>query len=60
MDQQVYMSWLYVCTKKALEIRCNKYHDAGCTDSDIIWALDLREGKDHPQHVGPKEFDNIG
>ena len=38
----------------------NKYHDAGCTDSDIIWALDLREGKDCPQHLGPKEFDNIG
>ena len=27
----------------------NKYHDAGCADSDIIWALDLREGKDCPQ-----------
>ena len=38
----------------------NEYHDAGCADSDIIWALDLREGKDHPQHLGPKEFDNIG
>ena len=23
----------------------NEYHDAGCARSDIIWALDLREGK---------------
>ena len=38
----------------------NEYHDAGCADSDIIWALDLREGKDQPQNLGPKEFDNIG
>ena len=38
----------------------NKYHDAGCADSDIIWVLDLREGKDQPQNLGPKEFDNIG
>ena len=32
----------------------NEYRDAGCADSDIIWALDLREGKDHPQNLGPK------
>ena len=24
----------------------NEYHDAGCADSDIIWQVDLREGKD--------------
>ena len=30
----------------------NEYHDAGCPDRDIIWALDLRERKDHPQHLG--------
>ena len=24
----------------------NEYHDAGCCDSDIVWAVDLREGKD--------------
>ena len=38
----------------------NEYHDAGCADSDIIWALDLREGKDRPQNLGKKEFDEIG
>ena len=53
------MSWLYVHTKEALEIG-NEYHDAGCADSDIICALDLREGKDQPQNLGPKEFDNTG
>ena len=37
-----------------------EYHDAGCSDSNIIWALDLREGKDWPQNLGHKEFDNIG
>ena len=24
----------------------NEYHDAGCADSNIIWSLELREGKD--------------
>ena len=38
----------------------NEYHDTGCADSDIIWALDLREGKDWPQNLGKKEFDKIG
>ena len=38
----------------------NEYHNAGCADSNIIWALDLREGKDRPQNLGHKEFNNIG
>ena len=38
----------------------NEYHDAGCADSDIIWALDLREEKDQPQNLGKKQFDEIG
>ena len=38
----------------------NEYHNAGCADSNIIWALDLREGKDCPQNLGHKEFNNIG
>ena len=38
----------------------NEYHNAGCADSDIVWALDLREGKDWPQNLGKKEFDKIG
>ena len=38
----------------------NEYHDAGCTDSDIIWSLGLQGGKDIPMNIGPKEFDNLG
>ena len=38
----------------------NEYHDAGCAESDIIWSLDLREGKDRPTNLGPKEFDDLG
>ena len=38
----------------------NEYHDAGCADSDIIWAIDLREGKDRPASLGNKEFDEHG
>ena len=38
----------------------NEYHDASCANSDIIWALDLQEGKDHPTNLGNKEFDDLG
>ena len=38
----------------------NEYHNAGCADSDIIWAIDLREGKDRPANLGNKEFDDHG
>jgi hypothetical protein len=38
----------------------NEYHDAGCCQSDVIWQVDLREGKDRPAQAGPKEYDNIG
>ena len=38
---------------------CNEYHDAGCVDSDIIWALELREGKDCPTQLNNKEFDEL-
>ena len=38
----------------------NEYHDARCADSDIICALDLEEGKDHPTNLCNKEFDDIG
>ena len=34
--------------------------NAGCADSDIIWQIELREGKDHPQHLGGKEHDEKG
>ena len=38
----------------------NEYHDAGCANSDIIWQVDLQEGKDHPQALGQKEYDEKG
>ena len=38
----------------------NEYHDAGCAESDIIWSLDLHEGKDRPTKLSPKEFDDLG
>ena len=38
----------------------NKYHDTGCAESDIIWALELWEGKDCPPQLNNKPFDDIG
>ena len=38
----------------------NEYHDAGCADSDIIWALELCEGKERPTQLNNKEFDELG
>ena len=38
----------------------NEYHDAGCADSDIIWQVNLWEGKDHPWELGQKEYDEKG
>ena len=38
----------------------NEYHDAGCADSNIIWALEHHEGKDHPTQLNNKEFDELG
>ena len=38
----------------------NEYHNAGCAESDIIWALELWEGKDCPPQLNNKPFDNIG
>ena len=38
----------------------NEYHDAGCADSDIIWALELHEGKDCPTQLNNKVFDELG
>ena len=38
----------------------NEYHDAGCCDSDIVWAVDLREGKDQPPELSNKEHDEKG
>ena len=36
----------------------NEYHDAGCAELDIIWALELWEGKDHPPKLNNKPFDD--
>ena len=38
----------------------NEYHDACCVESDTIWSIDLREGKDRPRELGEKEHDNNG
>ena len=38
----------------------NEYHDAGCAESDIIWSLELREGKDWPTQLNNKPFDDLG
>ena len=38
----------------------NEYHDAGCAESDSIWALEIWEGKDHPPQLNNKPFDSIG
>ena len=38
----------------------NEYHDARCADSDIIWALELCEGKDCPTQLNNKKFDELG
>ena len=38
----------------------NEYQDAGCCLSNILWHVDLREGKDRPRHLGEKEHDNLG
>ena len=38
----------------------NEYDDAGCADSNIIWSLELREGKDRPPQLNNKPFDDLG
>ena len=32
----------------------NEYHEAGGAESDIIWALELQEGKDQPPQANSK------
>ena len=38
----------------------NNYYDTGCAESNIIWQVKLKEGKDCPQHLGNKEHDDKG
>ena len=38
----------------------NEYHDTGCAESDIIWSLELWEGKDWPTQLNNKPFDDLG
>ena len=38
----------------------NEYHDVGCGLSNIIWHVDLCDGKDHTAHLGKKEFNDLG
>ena len=37
----------------------NEWHDIGCADTNIIWQLEICEGKDQPKEI-PKEHDNKG
>ena len=37
----------------------NEWHDIGCADTNIIWQLEIREGKDQPKEI-PKEHDDKG
>ena len=37
----------------------NKYHNAGCANSNIIWSLELHEGKDRPPQLNNKPFDDL-
>ena len=37
----------------------NEYHDTGCTDSNIIWSLELHEGKDRPLQLNNKQFRHV-
>ena len=37
----------------------NEYHNMGCALSDVIWQVDLHEGKDQPAHLGKKEYDEL-
>ena len=37
----------------------NEWHDIGCADTNVIWQLEIREGKDQP-HELPKQHDNKG
>ena len=34
--------------------------NAGCAESDIIWSLELWEGKDRPTQLNNKPFDDLG
>ena len=59
MGERVHMSWLQWYVQKPWPFG-NEYHDTGCADCDIIWGVDLREGKDRPRNLGNKEFDEMG
>ena len=37
----------------------NGWHDIGCAVTNVIWQLEIREGKDQPRKL-PKEHDNKG
>ena len=37
----------------------NEYHDAGHADSNIIWSLELHEGKDRPPQLNNMPFDDL-
>ena len=37
----------------------NEFHDVGCALSNVIWQVNLCEGKDQPAHLGTKEYDEL-
>ena len=37
----------------------NEWHDMGCADTNVIWQLEIRDGKDQPCEL-PKEHNNKG
>ena len=38
----------------------NENHDTGCALSDVIWQVNLHEGKGPPAHLGKKNTMNSG
>ena len=38
----------------------NEYHTICCCTSNIMWGIDLVEGKDCPRALGQQEFENMG
>ena len=38
----------------------NEYRNEGCANSNIIWSLELHEGKDRPPQLNNKQFDDLG
>ena len=53
------MPRFHVCRSQTWKFG-NENQDDSCADSDIIWQVDLQEGKDHQPELGQKEYDEKG